>query len=174
MIIISSYLGIVCFSPIMEGSSEDSGAHSKSSNLHHTTMESHHLPMKVHLTPVLDQSEDTRSLLQDIDDQNLSTHVIDMSAYVEPELDEKTEQLMSMSVCIVDPKDPFDHQDRERMLAHLKTPLNHYDTYNQLDEHMPNIKKGNILSLGKVIPYNYPVYIVLVLCFILHSNFVSL
>jgi hypothetical protein len=74
--------------------------------------------------------------------------VIDTSAYVEPEMDEKTEHLLSMSVCIVDPKDPFDREDREKLLLHLKTPLHHYDTYNQLDEHMPNIKKGNILSLG--------------------------
>ncbi|XP_045214958.2 mitotic checkpoint serine/threonine-protein kinase BUB1-like isoform X2 [Mercenaria mercenaria] len=135
-------------SPIMEGSSEDSSANSKSSKLHHTTMESHHVLSKVKLTPVMDQSEDTMSLLQAVDDGNQSMHVIDTSAYIPPDLDEKTEQLMSMSICIVDPKDPFDREDREKMLSHLKTPLHHFDTYNKLDEHMPSVRKGNILSLG--------------------------
>lgn len=132
----------------MEGSSEDSGANSKSSHLHHTTMESHHIPAKFNLTPVMDQSEDTMSLLQAGDEGNQSTHVIDTSAYVPPEMDEKTEHLMSMSICIVDPKDPFDRDDREKMLQHLKTPLHHYDSYNLLDEHMPTVRKGSILSLG--------------------------
>lgn len=136
-------------SPIMEGSSEDSGANSQSNKLHHTTLESHHsmLPKPL-LPPVLDQSEDTMSLLQAVDDGNQSTHVIDTSAYIPPEMDEKTEHLLSMSICIVDPKDPFDSKEREKMLKSLKKPLHHYDTYSELEELMPDVKKGNILSLG--------------------------
>lgn len=135
----------------MEGSSEDSGGHSKHGTLHHTTLESRSGIGKTQLTPVLDQSENTASLLAAADEGNQSTHVIDMSAYVAPDMDEKTEQLLSMSIHIVENKDPFDQEERECILNNLSTPLHHYDNYNSIDEYMPGVRKGNILPLGRIL-----------------------
>ncbi|KAL4240250.1 protein kinase [Mactra antiquata] len=133
-------------SPIIEGSSEESSAAS------HSNYQRQNLPDTIHntpkLTPVMDQSEDTRNLLQAVDDRNQSIHVIDTSAYLPPEMDEKTEQLLSTSVYIEDPKDPFDAKEREQMLSCLKTSLHHIDTYSYYDELLPNVRIGDILSLG--------------------------
>ncbi|XP_052789856.1 mitotic checkpoint serine/threonine-protein kinase BUB1-like isoform X2 [Mya arenaria] len=132
-------------SPIMEGSSEDSGASSRQGTLHYSSHSLHH---KVTLTPVPDQTENTSMLLAASDGNNESVHQIDVSTYVPPDMDERTEHLLSMSVCIVDSKDPFDRKALEMMLNRLTTPLHHYENYNSMDDVLPTINKGNMISLG--------------------------
>lgn len=86
---------------------------------------------------------------QPFDENNQSTHQIDTSAYVAPEMDEKTQNLLSMSVCIMDPEDPFDAATKEGFLRSLEKPLVHYDNYNVVDDFMPEIKKNSTLYLGE-------------------------
>ena len=133
----------------MEGSAEDSG-HGKHGNLHHTTLESKSgIAAKTPLPPLMDQSENTASYLAVVNDLNQTNHLIDMSAYIAPVIDERTEHLMSVS--ITNQHDPFDVDSRASILNNLSTPLHHYDSYNSIDEPLPHVKKGNMLSLGKKI-----------------------
>nr|KAG5697854.1 hypothetical protein BaRGS_017111 [Batillaria attramentaria] len=69
------------------------------------------------------QNTDMLPLPEDPTDQ----HVIDTSAYVPPEPDEKTEALLSMSVCI-DPHNPFDAATISNFLKRVQPPVRD-DTY---------------------------------------------
>jgi len=131
----------------MEGSSEDSTSNSKSGILHHTTAS---MQTRLQLSPVHDQPENTSVLLAATADCNESVHHVDVSCYVPPESDERTEQLLSMSVCLADSRDPFDRAAQEQMLARLTTPITSYDNYNSIDDVLPNIHKSSFITLGKL------------------------
>ena len=136
----------------MEGSSEDSGASSKSAC---QTVQPKHNPnlSTIDGTPgTVEPPEDTMSLLQlkPLAEANTSnTHVIDVTTYLPQELDEKTENFLSMSICLYDPKDPFDVEMKDKILKNLKEPLIQYDNYEQSDNCLPDIRKGSLISLGK-------------------------
>ena len=98
----------------------------------------------------LELNEDTSCLLSAAAECNQSVHLIDTSAYVPPEMDEKTENLMSLSICIADPKDPFDTETIEKFLNMLQRPLSSYDNYNAVDEYLPEFSKGIEVFLGRL------------------------
>lgn len=101
-----------------------------------------------------EQNEDTNYLLSAAAAEcNQSQHLIDTSTYIPPELDEKTENLMSMSICIADPKDPFDTETIEKFLKLLQKPLSLYDNYCAVDGYLPDFSKGTEVFLGR--SYNF-------------------
>ena len=106
--------------------------------------------MKLHEAS-LEQNEDTSCLLNAMADCSQTTHLIDTSAYIPPELDEKTENLMSMSICVADPKDPFDTETIEKFLKLLHRPLSLYDNFNSVEEFLPDFSKGSEVFLGMYI-----------------------
>lgn len=130
----------------MEGSAEDSG---KTSKLHHTTLESKSELPKIKLSPVLDQSENTTGLVSSMNGENQSNHVIDMSAYVSPEVDEETEHLLSTSICIANNHNPFDVDAHEGILKSLSSPLELHDNYlSRPDKDMPLLRRGEEFMIG--------------------------
>ena len=95
-------------------------------------------------------NEDTSYLLCGTPDGDGNrSHLVDISCYVPPEMDEKTENLMSMSICIADPKDPFDTETIEKFLKLLKTPLESYDNYCAMEGYLPGFARGAEVFLGK-------------------------
>ena len=112
-----------------------------SDNLHPTTAVK---PLEASL----EQNEDTACLLNAMADSSQTAPLIDISAYIPPEMDEKTENLLSMSICVADPKDPFDTETIEQFLKLLQRPLFTYDNYNSVEELLPDFSKGRVVFLG--------------------------
>ena len=98
----------------------------------------------------MEQNEDTSYLLSATAADGNQSHLVDTSGYIPPEIDEKTENLMSMSICIADPKDPFDTETIEKFLKLLQRPLASYDNYCVVDGYLPDFSRGSEVFLGKV------------------------
>ena len=100
----------------------------------------------------MEQNEDTSYLLCGTPDgDGNKSHLVDISCYIPPELDEKTENLMSMSICIADPKDPFDTETIEKFLKLLQRPLESYDNYCVVQGYLPDFARGVEVFLGKAL-----------------------
>ncbi|XP_070183002.1 mitotic checkpoint serine/threonine-protein kinase BUB1 beta-like [Littorina saxatilis] len=74
-------------------------------------------------------------------------HVIDTACYVPPEADEKTEALLSMSVCI-DPHNPFDESTIRNFLKRINPPLQQREGYVVCNQHVPNFSGSQFVNLG--------------------------
>lgn len=124
-----TYLLVLLFSPIMEGSNEDSSGHNGQSTVnsvfhatgqhtqpHHTTME-------------------TESLrVPKLEDLNQSSHTVDTTQYI-PSPTVHTSS-----------RNPFD--DIDSHLNTLSTPLNTWPNYFERDELLPEVRKDNMVDLG--------------------------
>ncbi|CAH1793208.1 unnamed protein product [Owenia fusiformis] len=148
-------------SPIIERSDEDlkHSSHGSSvashnstsgttlSSTHHTTNLTHHrdpaLP-EVEENPIEEDNDVLNTTRQKI---NEPQHHIDTSMYIPPEMDKKTENMLSMSIAI-DPLDPFDDDLIKKFLSKLTTPITKYDEYCAVPENLPVIKAGHAFSLG--------------------------
>ena len=75
-------------------------------------------------------------------------HVIDTSHYVPPEPDEKTEALLSMSVCI-DPHSPFDEATISGFLKKIRPPLEQREGYVLCNQHVPCFSGCQFVNLGR-------------------------
>ena len=103
----------------MEGSTEDSSGHQTHHSGADSTSHNNHTKSKSKF------EYDTEAECQD---DNLSGHLIDVSGYVPPEMDDQTENLLSMSIRI-DPHNPFDEATINEFLSNLNPPLHTYDNY---------------------------------------------
>ena len=74
-------------------------------------------------------------------------HEIDITNYIAPEPDDKTERLLYMSVCI-DPSNPFDEDMIDKFLSRLPQPLSTYPGYSYYDESLPKFCVGTFQDIG--------------------------
>ncbi|KAK7484682.1 hypothetical protein BaRGS_00024090 [Batillaria attramentaria] len=141
-------------SPIIEGSTEGSSEESKSqaaSTLGASHSHSHvstsglsvRTPATGSKTRSSKQNTDMLPLPEDPTDQ----HVIDTSAYVPPEPDEKTEALLSMSVCI-DPHNPFDAATISNFLKRVQPPVSRRPGYVACSQQVPDFSNCQFINLG--------------------------
>ncbi|KAL3877363.1 hypothetical protein ACJMK2_035085, partial [Sinanodonta woodiana] len=137
-------------SPIMEGSAEDQDSLGSSTGGSHSDGAISVLkqrPIKSKLKPVTDQPEETEYFLRGSPVEDLGAHVIDTTTYIPPELDERTEHLLSMSICI-NPRDPFDVETIEGFLKQLPEPLSSFPNFVEEDAMMPDIRVRSIFITG--------------------------
>ena len=122
----------ILFSPIMEGSNEESSGHhgqSTANSVFHS-QQSQHVAMETDAISV-----------PKFEDLNQSTHVIDTTKYIP-----------SPSVhLMIKPRNPFDENDIEKYLRSLSKPLSSYPNYVESDELMQEIRVDNMVELGKYI-----------------------
>lgn len=125
------------FSPIMEKSDEDVKSHHSHGSSVASSQHSH-------------QSNNIEASFNhsrlNLDENN--HHEIDTTMYMPPDMDEKTEQILNMSVAI-DPNDPFDEELVGRFLSRLPEPISSYSTYHEINENLPDVKTGVCINLGK-------------------------
>ena len=80
-------------------------------------------------------------------DLNMSAHVIDTTTYIPPDLDEKTEALLSTSIYL-DPHDPFDTDTIQGFLDKLDRPLSSYPNYVRETGNIRKMTAKENVSLG--------------------------
>ncbi|KAK3610716.1 hypothetical protein CHS0354_028109 [Potamilus streckersoni] len=132
-------------SPIMEGSAEDQdslGSITGGSHLDGAISVLKQQPVRSKLKPVTKETENLQGSLV----ENLGAHVIDTTSYIPPDLDERTENLLSMSICI-NPRDPFDSETIEGFLKQLPEPLSSFSNFVEEDKMMPDIRVGSIFII---------------------------
>ncbi|XP_076448579.1 mitotic checkpoint serine/threonine-protein kinase BUB1-like [Babylonia areolata] len=126
-------------SPIIEGSSEGSSQESRS-----------HAASTLGASSRLRHPSGVTSTC-DVDpapmDSSSDKHVIDTSHYVPAEVDEKTEALLSMSVCI-DPHNPFDEATIKNFLKRISPPLDQREGYVECNQRVPNFTGCQFINLG--------------------------
>ena len=83
----------------------------------------------------------------DDQDEPMDQHVIDTSHYIPAEMDEKTEAVLSMSVCI-DPHNPFDETTIKNFLKKIRSPLNQRKGYVACNQHVPGFTGCHFINLG--------------------------
>ncbi|KAK3089597.1 hypothetical protein FSP39_004898 [Pinctada imbricata] len=162
-------------SPIMEGSNEESDGHATnstaSSMASHDGISKHSVKSirasHSHIEPIPETDHIPTSAVQpkgagftiftdeglridninrdDDDVGNQSEHVIDTTTYIPPDIDDKTQALMSTSIYI-DPHDPFDAETIQGFLKKLTKPLSSYSNY--VAEPMMKIKSQESTTLG--------------------------
>ena len=85
---------------------------------------------------------------------NMTCHEIDLTNYTCPDIDEKTEQILSRSIAI-DPSDPFDDGLIKKFVSKLKRPLSDYPTYHSFEEAVPEVAPKCPVKLGRGIILHY-------------------
>ena len=78
---------------------------------------------------------------------NMTCHEIDVTNYVAPEMDEKTEHLLNRSIAI-DPRDPFDEGLIKRLVSKLQKPISDYRNYEAFNEPLPEVSAKCPVKLG--------------------------
>ncbi|KAL8619174.1 hypothetical protein ACOMHN_049956 [Nucella lapillus] len=132
-------------SPIIEGSSEGSSEESKSHAA--STLGTSTSSVK---TPAIPAGQRHSSTASDVDMAPINSsdkHIIDTSHYIPAEMDEKTEALLSVSVCI-DQHNPFDASTIRNFLKKIDPPLDRREGYVQCNQHVPNFTDLQFINLG--------------------------
>ena len=150
-------------SPIIEGSTEGSSEESKSQAAStlgasaHTLTSTSTSALKTpaasssgHLLPTAASASDVEMVPGHSPCEPTDQHVIDTSCYTPPEADEKTEALLSMSVCI-DPHNPFDEATIERFLKKISLPLEQRAGFMPCNQHVPSFTGCQFVNLGTYI-----------------------
>ena len=146
-------------SPIIEGSSEGSSEESKSQAASTLGASAHTLTSTSAVkTPAVSgshrhhaaaamASSDVEMVPSNMSAEPVDQHIIDTSHYVPPELDEKTEALLSQSVCI-DPHNPFDEATISGFLKRISPPLEQRPSYVLCNQHVPRFTGCQFVNLG--------------------------